>query len=161
MTPAVDTPASAGLVAGPAAAAAFAIAASMSFSVMKPRLSIVARSMPWRSASSTALFVAFRSAGFADALLRLAARERGLDLVRALRDERDRLPELDLDPVVEELHERPVARRLDLDGRLRRLDDAHRLPLRDLGLVLDEPLGEQCELRVRVLARQDDLEHRV
>ena len=117
--------------------------------------------MPWRSASSTAFFVALRSAGLASTgWFRLAAGERGLDLVGALRDERDRLPELHLEPVVEELDERPVAGRLDLDRRLRRLDDADRLALLDLGLVLDEPLREQCELGVRVLARQDDLEHR-
>ena len=65
VTPAVETPARAGVVEGPAVAAACAIAASTSFSVMKPRFSIEPRSMPWRSASSTALFVALRSAAFA------------------------------------------------------------------------------------------------
>ncbi len=135
-------------------------AASTSFSVMKPRLSISARSMPWSSASSTALRVALRSpaagfgAGFSSAF--------GVDrreLVGGLRDVRDGLAELDLDLLAVELDDRARAGRLDLDGRLRRLDDADRLAGRHLGAILDEPLREERVLGVRVLAREDDLEH--
>ena len=81
------------------------------------------------------------------------------ELVGALGDVRDRLAELDLDVLAVELHDRPGAGRLDLDRRLRRLDDADRLSRRHLRAVLDEPLREERVLRVRVLAREDDLEH--
>ena len=142
-------------------AARRAISASTSFSVMKPRLSIAVRSTPWRSASSTALRVALRSpsSGFGFGGAAFARRlERG-ELVRGLGDSRDDVPELDLDALLVELHDGPAPGSLDLDRRLRRLDDADRLAQLDLGPVLDEPLGEERELGVRVLARQDDLEH--
>ena len=57
----VESPASARPASGEAAAFWRAISSSTSFSVMKPRFSIAARSMPWRSASSTAFRVALRS----------------------------------------------------------------------------------------------------
>ena len=91
--------------------------------------------------------------------LLLASRVDRRELVGRLRHVRDRLAELDLDVLGVELDDRPGARRLDLDGGLRRLDDADGLACRHLGAVLDEPLREERVLRVRVLAREDDLEH--
>ena len=81
------------------------------------------------------------------------------ELVGRLRDVRDRLAELDLDVLAVELHDRPGAGRLDLDRRLRRLDDADGLPGGHLRAILDEPLREERVLGVRVFAREDDLEH--
>ncbi len=81
------------------------------------------------------------------------------ELLRVLGNARDRLPELDLDALVVELHDRSGAWRRHLHRRLRRLDHAHRLVELDLRPVLDEPLREERELGVRVLARQDDLQH--
>ena len=81
------------------------------------------------------------------------------ELVGGLGDVRDRLAELDLHLLAVQLHDRSCAGRLDLHGRLRRLDDADRLTRRHLGAILDEPLGEEGVLRVRVLAGEDDLEH--
>ena len=136
------------------------ISASTSFSVMKPRFSTVERSIPCSSASSTAFRVAFRSpgagfgAGFSSAFASIDG-----ELVGRLGDVRDRLAQLDLDVVGVELHDRPRAGRLDLDRRLRRLDDADGLPGRHLRAVLDEPLREERVLGVRVLARENDLEH--
>ena len=91
--------------------------------------------------------------------LRLCPRVDRCELIGGLGDVRDRLAELDLDLLAVELDDRAVPWRLDLDGRLRRLDDAHRLPGRHLGAVLDEPLSEERVLGVGVLAREDDLEH--
>ena len=91
--------------------------------------------------------------------MRVALRSPSSGFGAGLGDAGDRLAELDLDAVLVELNDRPRARRLDLHGCLRRLDHDHRLSLLDLRPVLDEPLREERELGVRVLARQDDLEH--
>ena len=81
------------------------------------------------------------------------------ELVGRLRDVRDRLAQLDLDVIAVELHDGSRARGLDLDRRLGGLDDAHWLSGRHLRAILDEPLGEERVLGVRVLARENDLEH--
>ncbi len=91
--------------------------------------------------------------------LLLGLRVDGRELVRVLGDVGDGLAELDLDFLAVELDDRSRAGRLDLHGRLRRLDDADGLTRRHLGAILDEPLGEEGVLRVRVLAGEDDLEH--
>ena len=127
---------------------------------MKPRFSTVERSIPWSSASSAAFRVAFRSpaaafgAGFSSAFASIVGQ-----LVGRLRDVRDRLAELDLDVLAVELHDRARSGRLHLDRRLRRLDDADGLPGGHLRAILDEPLREERVLGVRVLARENDLEH--
>ena len=81
------------------------------------------------------------------------------ELVCVLGDVGDGLAELDLDFLSVELDDRSCPGSLDLHGRLRRLDDADGLARRHLGAILDEPLGEEGVLGVRVLAREDDLEH--
>ena len=81
------------------------------------------------------------------------------ELVGGLGDVRDGLAELDLHLLAVQLHDCSCAGRLDLHGRLRRLDDADGLARRHLRAILDEPLGEEGVLRVRVLAGEDDLEH--
>ena len=132
VTPSVETPASAGVAAGPAAAACCArSAASTSFSVMKPRFSIDARSMPWQLRELDRL-----PRRLAVDRLRASARAsaRGERRPRPARPRLSAtsaivLPSSTSTPVVVELDERPAAGRLDLDRRLRRLDDADGLPL--------------------------------
>ena len=109
-----------------------AISSSTSFSVMKPRFSIVgevdpvaARRARRPSASPCRSPAAGFGAGFSSAFASIDG-----ELVGGLGDVRDRLAELDLDVLGVELDDRARAGRLDLDGRLRRLDDAHRLALR-------------------------------
>ena len=115
--------------------------------------------MPLRELGGLARRLAIGRGRLRCRLLALGVRlERG-ELLGVLGDVRDRLAELDLDAFLEELDDRSGARRFDLDRRLRRLDDADRLALRHFAAVLDEPFGEQRELGVRVLAREDDLEH--
>jgi hypothetical protein len=82
-----------------------------------------------------------------------------LELVGALGDQRDRPTELDLGAALIEVHERSGARRFELERRLRRLHDADRVALAHLRPVGGEPLRQERDLGVRVLAREDDLEH--
>ena len=103
--------------------------------------------------------LAIRRSRLRSSLLALRVLLEGRQLVGTLGDVGDRLAELDLDALTEELDDGSGARGFDLHGRFRRLDDTNRLSQRNLGPVLDEPLGKQGELRVRVLPRQDDLEH--
>ena len=100
-----------GPASGEAVAFWRAISSSTSFSVMKPRFSIAARSTPWRSASSAALRVALRSVGegFGAVFFLLGVLLERRQLLRVLGDARDRLSELDLDAFLEELDDRPGA----------------------------------------------------
>ena len=93
-------------------------------------------------------------AGFSSAFASIVGQ-----LVGRLRDVRDRLAELDLDVLAVELHDRACSGRLHLDRRLRRLDDADGLSCGHLRAILDEPLREERVLGVRVLARENDLQH--
>ena len=144
-TPSVETPARIGPAAGADDDFCAAMSASTSFSVMKPRLSIDARSIPWSSASSTAFRVALRSpaagfgAGFASALASIDASSSAVSATYAIV-----LPSSTSTSSRVELDDRSGAGRLDLDGRLRRLDDADGLACRHLGAVLDEPLGDEA-----------------
>ena len=80
------------------------------------------------------------------------------ELRLALGDDRDAAAQLDLVPLRIEVLEDPVAGRLQLEQRLRRLDEAHGLALLDALAVGDEPLDEESPLGVRVLAGEDELE---
>ena len=113
---------------GAAAAFCASMSASTSFSVMKPRFStrreVDAVQLGELDRLPRRLAVA-RGRLRRRLLLRLRVDRR--ELVGGLRDVGDRLAELDLDVLGVELHDRPRAGRLDLDRRLRRLDDADRL----------------------------------
>ena len=130
---------------------------------MKPSFSIWSRSTPCCSASSAAFFVTDARPGraaAAAALATAAARLRVGELVRALGDERDA-----------RRRSRPRARRGRAGTRMPSPGasisiDAFDVsttqtawPLRTGFPVVGEPLDEQRGLAVRVLAREDDLEH--
>ena len=127
-------------------AACAATSRSTSSAVMKPSFSIDARSMPCSSASSTARRVAFAGpAGSAAppsrASLSAAASSASLSATSAMRP-----PSSTSSPCGVEVPEDPVAGRLELEQRLRRLDLADGLALRHALAVGDEPFDEESPL---------------
>ena len=143
-----------GLAAGALAFCA-TISASTSFSVMKPRFD--GREVdPVQLGELGRSRVAFRPPGAAFGAGFVGVRVDLCELGGRLRDVRDRLAQLDLDVKRRAARWFPNPR---LDSTVAFVVSTTHTLRRHLRAILDEPLGEERVLGVRVLARENDLEH--